>query len=187
VATVGTIALFVGDVFRWLDVVDIYDGATDQWTSATLSQGRPSPATTTVGTRVFLAGMAAGAVREGPHRAVDIYDSATDRWTTATLSYDHGGPGTVATSVDSTALFAGNGVVDIYDSATDRWSTAALSQRRRGMVTASVGTTALFAGGHRWSTADLQRRHWEMATRSRRLTPLPNSDVVDLYHAAGGQ
>ncbi len=39
-------------------------------------------------------------------------------------------------------------VVDLYDSGTRRWSTAQLSQARLYLSATSVGTVAIFAGGH---------------------------------------
>ena len=43
--------------------------------------------------------------------------------------------------------------IDIYSSLTGLWGSTTLSEARFGMVSASVGTKILFAGGHTGSAA----------------------------------
>jgi hypothetical protein len=50
-------------------------------------------------------------------------------------------------TLDSTAADFSN-VVDLYNSTTGAWSTAQLSVARADIVSASVGSVALFAGGN---------------------------------------
>jgi hypothetical protein len=159
--------------------VDVYDGATDRWTTASLSVARDGLAAASVGTKALFAGghvgqfAAAGSVVD----SVDLYDSAADRWTTARLSESRSRP--AAATVGTRAIFAGGGagghpsdVVDIYDSATDRWSTARLSEPRTAVTAVTVGSKALFAGG------------------LRRANPFADdaaSDVIDIYDDRTGQ
>jgi hypothetical protein len=134
-ASVGTRALFAsgavdsgGPNARPSDVVDIYDAATGQWSTARLSQPRLSPAAAVVGTRVLFAGGLVGWWGGPDARAsdvVDIYDSATGQWSTAHLSQAR--TGLVSAVVGGQVLFAGGGigpdgaqasdVVDLYLSA----------------------------------------------------------------------
>lgn len=92
---------------------------------------------------------------------VDVFDAETQQWSVQYLSEARWW--LAATSVGTKAMFAGGlrstsgasftRTVDIYDGAdgvTNRWSTALLSEGRGTLAAASVGTKALFAGGHRY-------------------------------------
>lgn len=160
-ASVGTKVLFAGgwsaaDGFS--DTVDIHDTATGSWTTASLSVPRQAIAATTVGHLVFFAGgIAAGG--DGL-TVVDIYDDRTGTWSVASLSVGRYVVG--ATSVGTKALFAGgllanpfgttsylvSGVVDVYDASTGLWTVDSLSAPREGVLAASVGPRAYFAGGY---------------------------------------
>jgi hypothetical protein len=171
VAVVGTQVLIAGGKPHEGSGVDpatvnIYDGLTDQWSTARLSDRRVAPTTATVGSRVFVAGG-----RQSD--AVDIYDSATGQWSTAQLS--QASVGDIVATVGSRVLFAGgqeSDAVHIYDSATGQWSAARHSQRRSGFAIATVGSRVLLAGGR---------------TGSPGMRSFNNvSDVVDIYDAATG-
>jgi hypothetical protein len=93
----------------------------------------------------------------GVSDAVDIYNSATRQISTARLSVPR--MLLAATSVGDLAIFAGgnagvsfdppslSNVVDIFNSTSKMWTTAKLSMARYLLVAASVGNTAIFAGG----------------------------------------
>ena len=222
--TVGSKALFAGGDSGWVsgcivyfepsDVVDIYDTATDLWTTATLSQARTGLAATSVGSKAMFAG------GDGFDRSnvVDMYDDATGLWSTATLSQAR--RGLAATSAGSKALFAGgygdgsnSNVVDVYDDAIGLWSTAMLSQARTGLVATSAGGKALFAGGRDdnsnssgvvdiydsdtglWSTATLSQPRCALIAATVGSKAMfaggyadawTSSQVVDIYDAATG-
>ncbi|MFZ1686737.1 MAG: T9SS type A sorting domain-containing protein [Flavobacteriales bacterium] len=187
-AAVGTKVLFAGGlIVNWngsiyeiqgtSDVVDIYDVATETWSTATLSQARGGLAVAVSGTKAFFAGGYQG--NNVASDVVDIYDAATDSWSTATLSQARapfGGGAAVGTKV----MFAGgtqaginhSDVVDIYDMITQQWSTATLSVARCGVQAAVTGSYALFAGGGDDSMPD-----WSF---------LNAYDAVDIYNAATG-
>lgn len=147
--SVGTQALFAGGC-ETLSGVDIYDAATNAWSTASLSQGRFQMAATTVGTKALFGGGATDLMLRTPSDRVDIYEGGA--WSTASLSLARGN--LAATSVSGQALFAGgddrgypSSRVDIYDSSSNSWSTASLSEARTGLAATSVGSQALFAGG----------------------------------------
>ena len=138
--------------------MDIYNAATDTWSTASLSQGRHGLAATTVGTKAIFAGGYGFSNSTGSFTlsaVVDTYDAATDTWSTTMLSEAR--RLLAATSVGRKALFAGgyNNVVnryhsdrvDIYDDSTGTWRTASLSQARYSLAATTVGNKALFAGG----------------------------------------
>ncbi len=57
--------------------VDIYDLATQTWSTAELSQARTAPAAVAAGNKIFFAG---GEISDGtfPSNVVDIYDVSTN-------------------------------------------------------------------------------------------------------------
>ena len=207
--TVGTKAIFAGGstagyygtygVTNTTTRVDIYDSATNSWSTASLSQARGALAATTVGTKAIFAGgcsfvdsfyyidsfpsIVSYDFLQGALSQVDIYDSATNSWSTASLSLARGA--LAATSVGTKALFAGghngttneiNARVDIYDSATNSWSTASLSQARGAIAATTVGTKAIFAGGAvSYETASTQVDIYDSATNSWSTTSLPQA------------
>ena len=148
-AGVGSTALFAGGHDGSVDsgVIDIYDGATDTWSTAKLSELRTGVVATTVGTKVLIAGGCLNDSCSRLSKVVDIYDTATGTWTTAALS--EGRDNLAATRIGSKVFLAyGPGaVVEIYDDSTGAWSTAPLSLERVGLVATSVGSKAFFAGG----------------------------------------
>lgn len=157
-ATVACDKVFIGGGFNApdvFDVVDIYDPATDTWSTAALSFGRKDLAAVSVcGKAIFAGGFFFdGSTDNGHSNLVDIYDCATDSWSTAELSIGRENIG--ATVVGDKALFAGGhgesylrtSRVDIYDCATDTWSTVELSEGRELPGAATVGHLAIFAGG----------------------------------------
>ncbi|MHC4479012.1 MAG: PASTA domain-containing protein [Planctomycetota bacterium] len=178
--TVGNKAIFAGgcnSIYALggtiYDTADIYNGDTDSWSTAPLSQARYYLAAAAAGNKAIFAG---GFAAEGcyiPSNVVDIYDATTGLWSTATLSQARGMLS--AAAVGSKAVFGGgfagdnlsvpSNVVDIYDVDTDSWSTATLSQARGMLSATTVGNKAIFAGGH---------------TLGDFVVP---SDVVDIYDA----
>ena len=119
-AGVGSTALFAGGHDGSVDsaIIDIYDGATDTWSTAKLSELRTGAVATTVGTKVLIAGGCLNDSCSRLSKVVDIYDTATGDWTTAALS--EGRDNLAATRIGSTVFLAyGPGaVVEIYDDST---------------------------------------------------------------------
>ncbi len=141
------------------DVVDIYDVATNTWTTARLSQARVSGmATVSAGSKVFFAGGIYSSGR-ATSAVVDIYDAATNAWSTTQLSQAH--RNFTGASVAGKVLFVGGidplhvtfppprtNVAEVYDLATARWTTdTLLTPNRFALAAASTGTTAFFGGG----------------------------------------
>ncbi|MFO1053732.1 MAG: kelch repeat-containing protein [Planctomycetota bacterium] len=230
-ATVGDLALFAGGRANLTTspVVDIYDRATGTWTTATLSVPRSDFAATTIGPYALFAGGAIDGFTEAA--VVDVFDSRTRTWSTTTLSQARFS--LAATTVGGKAIFAGgaiggigtggavpSAVVDVYDSSIgapsdpNAWSTTVLSRPRGGLVAASAGGKALFAGGFdgfapsgtvdiyddatgTWSTASLsQARMLNEGTAAAVGTRIclvggqtgvtTMSNVIDVYDASSG-
>jgi hypothetical protein len=208
-ATIGDVAIFAGGTTQGApsNAVDIYDRATRQWTTATLSVGRTSPGTVTVGTKILVAGgrEGSGAVS----RVLDVYDIATGGWSATSLSQPwSGGEGI---TVGAKALFPGPEAVDIFDAPSGLVTTATLSQPRTGAVLAAVGTRVIFAGGtaenapsaavdiydsatDTWTTASLSQARSEIkvavvgarALFAGGVSGDQPSTVVDIYDATTG-
>ncbi len=151
--------------------VDIYNAATDTWSTGELSEARRNLAATSAGGKALFAGGYNG----GISNRVDLFEASTGQWTTAALSQPR--MTLAATAVDDLALFAGGydssyqsaSRVDIYDGAKDQWSQSELSVARGWPVATTVGNRAFFAGG----------------------IPVyggyASTDVVDIYDATKGQ
>jgi hypothetical protein len=176
-ATVGSKVLFAGGTTDGTPnaatapgTVDIYDGATGEWSTAALSQVRLAPTAVAVGTTALFAG-GDSAVSRGTSTVsavVDIYDDATGQWSSASLSPGRRAMRTavarnkVLFAGGSTATWGppgsgpGTGTVDAYDSATGSWSTTSLPQGEIVAVVGIAGPRVVFVGSravHVYDTA----------------------------------
>ena len=162
IASAGNKILFAGGDKEFLtfppqDVtnrVDIYDIATNSWSTASLSVGRFNMATIAVGTKLFFGGGEQGNGQPVVSN-IDIYDAATNSWSVAHLSI----PGTdIAAAVIGNKVFFAGGFnqnnparatrVDIYDLSTNTLSTASLSAPKiRGHSAVTAGNKLYIAGG----------------------------------------
>lgn len=155
-------AFFIGGVldFYYLsDIIDIYDGATRQW-SATRLPSYTANLAVAAGEKLILMG-----------NPSQIYDPATGQFTSTTAV-------TVRTNMtlanaDTKALFAGGVVsgsvtaqVEIYNATSNQWTSAQLAQARAGMAAARLGNFVFLGGGSSAAGA---------------------SDVVDIYNGATNQ
>jgi Kelch motif len=134
--------------------VDIFDIASNSWSTAQLSQARAGIATASLGNKIFFAGGSdVSSSVDIVYDNVDIYDATNNTWTVAHLSIARSDISTAV--VGSKIFFAGGGFswwqassrVDIYDNATNQWSTAELSKKRMYAGAAAVGNKIYFAGG----------------------------------------
>lgn len=130
--------------------VDIYDKASQVWSTAELSQARYQMAVASAGNKIFFAG---GIKNNGEFSSrVDIYDAAANTWSIAELSvarYMLAGA-----SLGNKVFFAGGtgvnqvcDVVDIYDVSSNTWSTNFLSSPKAGLTATSLNNKIYFAGG----------------------------------------
>lgn len=167
---------FVSDVplhMTFSNAVDMYDAASGNWSTDTLSQARGALSATVVGDIALFAGGLTSLTTTS--NRVDIYHFKTGTWSIDSLSIARAF--TAAVTVGNKAFFAGgtttantqSDVVDIYDYETGTWSTSQLSSPRSFTTNqgAVVCGKAFFAGG---GTIDLP---------TSLFTDL--SDVVDIY------
>lgn len=151
--TVGNkVVLAGGGEFDFVDYteVDIFDGNTESWASANLTQvdfgGLMGSAV--VGDKVYFEGGI------GPDDAalMDVYDAAANTWSTIDLPTQHylGG----FTAAGGKLYLAGGvndfmGVVEVYDCATGLWDTLGyLSIPRYWLGAAAAGNKLLLGGGY---------------------------------------
>jgi hypothetical protein len=152
--------------------VDIYDMATNTWSTAELKEARIGMAVAAAGNKVLFAGgyyINEGTGQGRSSNLIDIYDLSSNTWTTTTLS--EYGIAMKAATVGSKILFTGGSAVDIYDASTNSWSIARLSQPRYVSSTATLGNKVLFftgdndprrmdiydASANSWFTAELNK------------------------------
>ena len=144
------------------DIVDIYDVASDTWSTAKLSQARGAIKAGAVGNKVVFAG---GLNSNVLSNQVDIYDLQTAQWTTSVMA---GPPRAVERVVaDGSSIYFLGGytgwgnpmgffgfdftgsskTIDIYNAASGTWSTANMHVERYGFSAVLVDDKILIAGG----------------------------------------
>lgn len=135
--------------------VDIYDVASNQWSTAELSEARTGMGVAVLNNRVYFGG---GEKVGSFSSRVDIYDATTNSWTKAELSgrRSHSAGAAAGTKV----LFAGGmgtndsaPPVDIYDVVTLTWTVDSLRNRNTktiigdaGIAATTIGNKIYFAG-----------------------------------------
>ncbi|MDB5323571.1 MAG: kelch repeatcontaining protein [Phycisphaerales bacterium] len=203
-ATVGKLALFAGGGLTdsngavvLSNVVDIYDGASGQWSTATLSQARSDMSAVTVGSKVVFA---------GDTDVIDIYDSATGQWTTARLSQAR--IFMASTAVDGQAVFAGglfldpssganyspSDVVDVYDANTGQVASGMLSYAGGEFTATTLGDKAIIAGANLGggiasdavNVYDAATRNWSTTTLARARNSIGAATLGNQAFFAGG-
>ena len=147
--------------------VDIYDIATNSWSTTSLSQQKHGMGVAVLGNRIFFAG--GGANLSGNDRIdfslitttsrIDIYDALSNTWSIDSLSIARY---PVGASVNNKVLFAGGVIgtnsnllasrVDIYDASSNSWSKAELSLGRVFSAATTTGGNVYFAGGYSGSS-----------------------------------
>ncbi len=155
--SVGNLALFGGgqDISGWgSNVVNIFNGDSNTWSVAHLSQYKVYVSATSVGHLALFAGgyYYDNGGQSGNSNVVDIFDARSNSWTNASLHQARSS--FAATSVGNLALFAGgstdsenSNVVDIFNASSNTWTVAFLSEARASLAATSVGNLALFGGG----------------------------------------
>ncbi|MEM8526114.1 MAG: kelch repeat-containing protein [Bacteroidota bacterium] len=148
----GGIAADESGINEVFSTVDIYDGNTEMWTQAELSEARGGMAHAVLGDKVYFAGGYKGNGQVS--NTVDIYDASTGTWTTDVISVGrafYGG----GIAFDGKIYFAGGllanetttALIDVYDPSTDTWTTQQLSEARFGVQAGKTDNYLLFSGG----------------------------------------
>lgn len=168
VAAVGNLIMFAGGHAgpgipeTWgSPQIDIYNLASQTWSSAKLSVGRYGIAAIGAGNKIFLAGGQNGdGAFNSIYSTVDIYDIDKNSWSSQKLSEARGF--LTAATIGDKVFFAGGekdwdnnntNKVDIYDISSNTWTTSTLSKPRSYISALTVGNKIFFAGGHidnRW-------------------------------------
>jgi hypothetical protein len=158
VASAGNKILFAGGQTVTGDAsatVDIYDLATQSWSTSQLSSARYDIAAIAAGNKIYLAGGRQSS--DTSSATIDIYDAVSNTWSTAQLSQPRSQISKA--TVGNKILFAGgfkfnncgfcpSDKIDIYDISTNFWTVATLSVAREGLSATTAGNKVYFAGGH---------------------------------------
>jgi hypothetical protein len=127
--------------------VNIFDLATNGWSTVPLSESRTSPRVMTAGNKILVAG---GWGNSSTSNRVDIYDANSNSWSVATLSL----PGVIGGWLIGSKLIFQPGdynsrsvqnVFDVYDASTNAWSKIQLNYNFAGRGV--VANNQLFFGG----------------------------------------
>lgn len=145
---------------QYTKTVDVYDNATDSWSTLNLKVQREVGGAGTIGNKVFFAGGTGRSDIAGPvymYNTVDIFDVSTNVRTTGKLSQKRSNIAVGAAG--NKIVFAGgwywnpyymvlqSNRADIYDVATGVWTRYTLSAKREDMAVAVIGNKIIFAGG----------------------------------------
>ena len=144
-------------------VVDLYNNSTGSWSTAQLSVGRSGLAAASVGILALFAG--------GEFDEMDICVPFEGRG-------DVHCDGHMMIRVAAGSYAGESSVVDLFNCLTQTWSTAHLSVARTGLVAASVGSIALFAGGQSRKPFDNGNQH---------MPSYSDSSFVDVFHVTTGK
>jgi hypothetical protein len=149
---------------QYTKTVDVYDNATDTWSTLNLKVQREVGGSGTIGNKVFFAGGTGRSDISGPvymYNTVDIFDVTTNARTTGKLSQKRSNIAVGAAA--NKIVFAGgwywnpyymtvqSNRADIYDVTTGVWTRYTLSAKREDMAVAVIGNKIIFAGG--WGVA----------------------------------
>jgi hypothetical protein len=162
VASAGNKILFAGgqkSTGEPSSTVDIYDIATQIWSTAQLSLPRYLIAAISAGNKIYFAGGHSTNI-DTPSSRIDIYDVASNSWSIAELSEPRSEIS--AATIGNKIMFAGgwklytcsycfSDRVDIYDMSTNTWSSATLSVAREGLSATVANNKIYFAGGSDWN------------------------------------
>ena len=139
-----------------LDLVDVYDPATDSWTHKRhLNMRRGAPAVAAVNGKIYAIG---GKGDHGPLDTVEVFDPDTNTWTTTESKMPHPRNRSAAAFVDGKIYVMGGetlgpsgeiiSTVDVYDPSKDKWETVdPLPTARRLLGAAAVNSTIYAVGG----------------------------------------
>ncbi|MCB9341317.1 MAG: T9SS type A sorting domain-containing protein [Lewinellaceae bacterium] len=215
VATEGRVYFAGGLSNSWLspvmlDVVDIYDTLSGEWTTESLSEGRSELSAVHAGGKLLFAGGISNLTGDfvstptiiTTSSVVDIYDLATGEWSTANLSRPR--VGMAAAVAGNIAVFAGgqtaSGTVtdtmDIYDAATGLWSVTTLSEAKGWCSAEILNGKAFIAGGvtgdfevtDKVEILDLETMTWESAQLSEARGGMRSAVMGErIFFAAGGK
>lgn len=145
---------------QYTNLVDVYDGITNTWSTLTLSKKRQVGGGGAAGNKVVFGGGIGRTDISGPvylYATVDIFDITTGVRTTGKLSKARSNISVGAAG--NKIVFAGgwywdmsyntinSNAVDIYDVSTGLWTKTTLSIKRESMAVAVVGNEIIFAGG----------------------------------------
>jgi hypothetical protein len=179
--------------FGYTSRVDVFDLATGQLTTPSLSQPRSTLAAAGAGNKILFAG---GATNSSIFNTVDIYNSETGAWTKDTLSQARAS--LAAAAAGNKIVFAGgiarNGNttfytnrVDIYDVQTGKWTEATLSHPRAQMTAISAGNKVFFAGGGSSSSSQETVDVYDVQANKWTVIILPGNTVSTIKATTNGK
>ena len=145
---------------QYTNMVDVYNGITNSWSTLTLSKKRQVGGAGAAGNTIIFGGGLGRTDISGPvymYATADIFDITTGTRTVGKLSKARSNIAVGASG--NKIVFAGgwywdmsynvinSNAVDIYDVSTGTWTKTTLSIKRENMAVAVVGDEIIFAGG----------------------------------------
>jgi Secretion system C-terminal sorting domain/Kelch motif len=151
--------------FISFDIIDVYDIATQTWSTKKLSKPRDGFNPVILNEKIIFAGGYSGVL---PSDVVDIYTPATDTWEVQKLSIARAecraivanGKAYFCGGTTNFSPYVASSRIDIYDPSQpsgSQWTTAALSQSRVAPVAVAFGDTVMIAGGFSASVSGSNR------------------------------
>jgi hypothetical protein len=168
------------------DVVDIYDAATNSWSTASVSEGRycindlEKITVTVVGDKIFFSGGSCNTIQDCSSNRIDIYDAVTNTWSYENYMAQNGGSlfsGIAAGNKNyriTGEYWAGGNIVEIRDEITHTTSYECLSGKlyrspvsKGDKLIFPVSTFPQYTSGYKlthFDVYDLSTNIWSIGT-----------------------
>jgi hypothetical protein len=189
--TVGNKIYLAGGRSNWLGSlgwdqfrkVDIYDAATDSWSTADLSSSRTALSIEKVGNKLLFAGGREEFPFTRVSTTVDVLDLVNNTWSITNLNTGRSDMGSAV--IGNKVYFAGGNKdvgpfnatqnatsqIDIYDNNSGTWSAALLSEPRSNFAAIEYAGNIYYAGGEKYFAGN----------------PSIQSASVEIFESSSGQ
>jgi N-acetylneuraminic acid mutarotase len=191
----GIIDISIGGGYgtrQLLDRVDIYDAATNSWSTTTLSEPRycindlEKITVTVVGTKIFFSGGSCNTILDCSSNRIDMYDAATNTWSNENYLAQNAGSLFVGIATGNKnyrvtgEYWPGGKIVEIRDEITHTTSYECLSATlykppvsNGNKLIFPVSTISQYTAGHKLTHFDV----YDLSTNTWSISKLPQSGV----------
>ena len=186
-------------------VVDIYDNATNTWTTATLSESRSDLSATAIGNKIYFAGGFSDQFQQIPTKALDIFDATTNSWSTSRLIEEKGAHADIASGNKifwASGIFNNNGLgpwpsnhVEIRDVVTGQTSFVCITGKLWARAVNKGDDIIFFTGsmgngmvsGNEFDILNIPTGQWSTARLNQEVYDGTIISVNNTIYVAGGR
>ena len=186
-------------------VVDIYDNASNTWTTATLSESRSDLSATTIDNKIYFAGGFSDQFQQIPTTALDIFDASTNSWSTSRLIEEKGAHADIASGDKifwASGIFNNNGLgpwpsnhVEIRDVKSGKTSFACITPKLWARAVIKNDDIIFFPGsmgngmvsGNEFDILNITTGQWSTARLNQEIYDGTIISVNNTIYVAGGR